>query len=263
MKSTTAFYIGEYEVTKRELMAVPAIIGTLLIIGFVISGRIDRSVQARNLKYHTAVHIVSEEDFKDRLESDNRFAFASGHLVAVNPISFESAYLSLRHRPFNMPSGTYLQTRIEREHYTRHTRTVTETVNGKSKTKTEVYYTWDTVEKKADSVKSVIFNGVELSAHKFDMRFSMQQIDFMQEGNDRWYFYAYKKEYDGIVFTELANQTISDSSPFYIQYASDIDALETHLTSTHELLIFWIIWSVLTLALVVAFVCIDNKWLEG
>ena len=244
-------------------MAVPAIIGTLLIIGFVISGRIDRSIQVRNLKYHTAVHIVSEEDFKDRLESDNRFAFASGHLVAINPISFESAYLSLRHRPFNMPSGTYLQTRIEREHYTRHTRTVTETVNGKSKTKTEVYYTWDTVEKKADSVKSVIFNGVELSAHKFDMRFSMQQIDFMQEGNDRWYFYAYKKEYDGIVFTELANQTMSDSSPFYIQYASDIDALETHLTSTHELLIFWIIWSVLTLALAVAFVCIDNKWLEG
>ena len=78
--SKVVFDFGTWDITVRELIAAPTIIGVLIILGFVIAGKIDNKVQEQNLIYNSAPHVETIEDFKDRLATDKRPIFASGHL---------------------------------------------------------------------------------------------------------------------------------------------------------------------------------------
>lgn len=51
------FDFGEFEITKREILASISIIAVLLLIGFVISGKISNYILDRNEKYNKAVKI--------------------------------------------------------------------------------------------------------------------------------------------------------------------------------------------------------------
>ena len=69
-------------------------------------------------------------------------------------------------------------------------------------------------------------------------------------------------EWDGILFTEVSDGNIKDSSPFYVHHGKDINALVEDLTSSHGVLIFWILWSILIIGATIGFFYIDNRWLE-
>ena len=146
--SRVVFDFGTWDITVRELIAAPTIIGVLIVLGFVIAGKIDNKIQEQNLIYNSAPHVETVEDFKDRLATDKRPIFSSGHLLTLNPIGFSSIYSRLRKSPNNsdLPSGNYLYVEIEREHYTKHTRTVTDS----DTLKFEKCITFTTLEKKSE-----------------------------------------------------------------------------------------------------------------
>jgi hypothetical protein len=55
------FDFGDFEITKREILASISIIAMMLLIGFVISGRISNYILDRNEKYNKAIKIESSE----------------------------------------------------------------------------------------------------------------------------------------------------------------------------------------------------------
>jgi uncharacterized protein YozE (UPF0346 family) len=260
MRSRVVFDFWTWDITVRELIAAPTIIGVFVILGFIIAGKIDDKVQSANLMYNTAPHVENAMDFKDRLANDKRHIFASGNLVAENPIDFNSVYASLRCAPplSDLPSGKYLYIEIMREHYTRHTRIRTDD-NGKRHR--EVYYSWDCKETASKWASNVVFNEVIFPTSKFNFHISSRYINCETHFDDRWTFRAIKENWDGIIFTEVANNDISDETDFYIEYES-IDELLNQLTSSHAILIFWIAWSILIVLALVGFFYIDNAWLD-
>ena len=68
------------------------------------------------------------------------------------------------------------------------------------------------------------------------------------------------KEHKGTVYTSLKDKTISDKSKFYNN--TNIEQALEKCTSSFPIMIFWIIWGMLSIAVVIGFYYIDNKWLE-
>lgn len=135
MKNQNRFDFGDFEITKREILASISIIAVLLFIGFIISGKISDHLMDKNEKYNKAVKIEDQELFEYGMRTDIGNAFVYGNLEAVDTVTYPEI------------GGKYMYVRKVEEHYTRHTRKVahTRTVNGKSHTyyTTEVYWSWD------------------------------------------------------------------------------------------------------------------------
>lgn len=85
-----------------------------------------------------------------------------------------------------------------------------------------------------------------------------EYIDTVKESSHiRYKYYGVGLNFTGTIFTELADKTIADNSPFYENMKIDetVEYLETDFA-------MWIIWMVLIGVCVYSFYYIDNKWLE-
>ena len=132
MKKWNGFDFGDFEITKREILASISIIAVLLLIGFIISGKISDHLIDKNEKYNKAVKIKEQDLFEYGMRTDIGNAFVYGDLEAVDTVTYPEI------------GGKYMYVRKVEEHYTMHTRQVahTTTVNGHSHTyyTTEVYW---------------------------------------------------------------------------------------------------------------------------
>ena len=67
-----------FEITKREILASISIIAMMLLIGFVISGRISNYILDRNEKYNKAIKIESSDLFEYGMRTNVGYAFVYG-----------------------------------------------------------------------------------------------------------------------------------------------------------------------------------------
>ena len=104
------FDFGDFEITKREILASISIIAMMLLIGFVISGRISNYILDRNEKYNKAIKIESSELFEYGMRTDVGYAFVYGDLKAVDTVSYPEI------------NGEYMYIEKIEEHYNMHTR---------------------------------------------------------------------------------------------------------------------------------------------
>lgn len=82
------FDFGDFEITKREILASISIIAMMLLIGFVISGRISNYILDRNEKYNKAIKIESSDLFEYGMRTNVGYAFVYGDLKAVDTVSY-------------------------------------------------------------------------------------------------------------------------------------------------------------------------------
>lgn len=140
------FDFGDFEITKREILASISIIAMMLLIGFVISGRISNYILDRNEKYNKAIKIESSDLFEYGMRTNVGYAFVYGDLKAVDAVSYPEI------------NGEYMYIEKIEEHYNMHTRTVTTTDSkGKTHTRTETYWSWDYQEAKNKDVRKLHF----------------------------------------------------------------------------------------------------------
>lgn len=247
------FDFGDFEITKREILASISIIAIMLLIGVLISSKISEHQMEQDEVYNKAVKIEDHEMFQYGLDTDIGDAFVYGDLKAVDTVTYKEI------------GGEYMYVSKDKEHYTRHTRQVahTTTVNGKSHTyyTTEVYYTWDTVESDSKKCKKVSFCGVEFKSNKIKLP-SSKYIDTLYETSvDRWVYYGTKTKFTGTIFAPLKDHTIPNKTKFYMDM--DINqTLDNLLSSELTIPFFWLFWFVLTAAIVFGFYYLDNDWLE-
>ena len=243
----------DIEITKREVLVSVIIIAIMLLLGIVIHGNINDKLMLEHQKYNTALQIENDPDlFAYGMRTNIGNAFVYGDLKAVDTVTYPEI------------GGEYLYVEKVKERYTRHTRTVTKTrtVNGKTQsyTTTETYWTWDRVGSEDKKCKEISFCGVVFDSDKISLP-GDKYIDTIKESSHvRYKYYGTNTEFTGTIFAELKDNTIPDNTHFYNNDTIE-DVLEG-FKSNWQLVIFWIVWILLTGACVVGFYYIDNNWLE-
>lgn len=243
---------GNFEITKREILASISIIAVMILIGVLISSKISEHHMDKNEIYNKAVKIESTDLFQYGMDTNVGNAFVYGDLKAVDTVTYPEI------------DGEYMYVEKVKEKYTMHTRTVTRTrtVNGKTQsyTTTETYWTWDRVGSEDKKCNEVTFCGITFNVNKFDIP-SSHHIDTIKESSHiRYKYYGVGTEFTGTIFTDLRNKTISNNTNFY--NAMNIEETVKHLQAGGGEIIFWIFWILLTGGCVFGFFYIDNKWLE-
>lgn len=240
------------EITKREILFSIAIICIMLVFGVMISGSISESVMEKNQEYNTALQINNDKElFEYGMRTNVGNAFVYGELKAIDTVSYDEI------------PGEYSYVKKVKERYTRHTRTVTKTrtVNGKTQTytETEVYWTWDEIDRWSKHSEKISFLDVEFDYGMIDFP-SSSYIDTIKESSRiRYVYYGTGTEFQGTLYTKLIDNTI-DGSDFYNN--TTIEETIDRLESNWQVPFFWVAWVTLTTGVVIAFYYIDNKWLE-
>lgn len=166
---------GDFEITKRELLASISIIAIMLLVGFLIGGRVSDYQMDQNEKYNKAVKIETQDLFEYGMRTNIGNAFVYGDLLAVDTVTYPEI------------GGGYIYIEKVKERYTMHTRQVshTRTVNGKTETyyTTETYWTWDRVGTEDRICNEISFLGVVFDTEKIDIPGSCY-IDTIKES--RW-----------------------------------------------------------------------------
>lgn len=246
------FDFGDFEITKREILASISIIAMMILIGVLISSRISEHQMDKNEIYNKAVKIESTDLFQYGMDTNVGNAFVYGDLEAVDTVTYPEI------------NGEYMYVEKVKEKHTKHTRQVahTRTVNGKSQTyyTTETYWTWDRVGSEDKKCNEVTFCEIKFNSNKIQLP-SSDYIDTVKESSRiRYKYYGVETKYEGTIFTDLRDNTISDGSSFY----NDMNIEETikRLEVKGLTIVFWICWIVLICLSVYGFYYIDNEWLE-
>lgn len=240
-------------VTFREAVFSVFIVGVLVFFGFLIANAIEKSVHAKLLKYRQAVQIENNpEEFAYALKTDVGNAFVEGDFKTVDPISMEHL------------DGEYLFIERDVQKYQRHTRTVHYTDSkGRSRTRTEHYWSWDTVSSHSQIANRIIFSGVEFNAETFNYCTIPRTRTVFKCGwlsNTRYVFYTIPKDFHGTVFGELYGNYIFGKPE--VMYNRDMSKTYRYYTTSHAVGIFWTFWIILIIAAVAGFYYIENSWLE-
>ena len=250
--SKNGFDFGDFEITKREILASVSIIAVMILIGVLISGKISEHQMDENEVYNKAVKIESTDLFQYGMDTNIGNAFVYGDLKAVDTVTYPEI------------SGKYMYVKKVKERYTEHTKQVahTKTVNGKSQTyyTTETYWSWDRVGSENVKCKEISFCGITFDSNKFGIP-STNYIDTIKESSHvRYKYYGTETKFTGTIFTKLKDKTISDNTYFYNN--KNIEETVDCLESEGEEISFWIFWIILIFACVFGFYYLDNKWLE-
>ena len=243
------FDFGDFEITKREILASISIIAVMLLAGVLISSKISEHQLDENEVYNKAVKIDNTDLFQYGMDTNVGNAFVYGDLVAVDTVTYPEI------------GGEYMYIEKVKEKYTKHTRTVTyKDSNGKTHTKKEIYWTWDRVDSEDKKCQEITFCGITFNSNKIDFP-STDYIDTIKESSHiRYKYYGVGTNYMGTIFTDLRDKTISDNTQFYNN--KNIEETVKYLESGGGVIIFWIFWILLTGGCVFGFYYLDNKWLE-
>ena len=246
------FDFGDFEITKREIIASISIIAVMILIGVLISEKISEHQMDKNEVYNKAVKIESTDLFQYGMDTNVGNAFVYGDLKAVDTVTYPEI------------GGEYMYVEKVKERYTKHTRQVshTKTVNGKTQTyyTTETYWTWDRVGSEDIKCKEISFCGITFKSNKFDIP-GTDYIDTIKESSHiRYKYYGTGTKFTGTIFTELKDKTISDNTNFYNNM--NIEETVEHLESGGGEIVFWILWIILIVVCIFGFYYLDNKWLE-
>lgn len=247
------FYIGDFEITVREIIASISIAAIMLLIGVLIHGKISEYQMDKNEVYNKAVKIESKDLFQYGMDTNVGNAFVYGELKAVDTVTYPEI------------GGEYMYVEKIKERYTMHTRQVahTRTVNGKTTTyyTTETYWTWDRVGSEDKKCKELSFCDVVFDSSKIDIPYE-EYIDTIKESSHvRYKYYGTGTKFAGTIFADLRDNTIPKGTSFY----NNMTIEETHKyleTGIGWLIVFWFFWIILIVGCVVGFYYLDNWWLE-
>ncbi|NFE93700.1 hypothetical protein FDB52_02920 [Clostridium botulinum] len=237
-----------FEITKREILASISIIAIMLIIGVLISGKISNYEMDKNEMYTKAIKIDKTELFQYGIDTSVGNAFIYGELRAIDSVTYSEI------------DGQYLHIEKEREEYTMHTRTVTDS---KGHSHTETYWTWDYAGREELESKEVEFCNIKFDSSKIRIPRGAY-IDTLYESSDvRYIYHGYPTESKGTMFVNLnKNNQLGDSkAEFYTD--KSIEETYDYLVKDFATSIFWVVWIVIICGCVYGFYYLDNAWLNN
>lgn len=272
------YYVGDFTITKREILFVIILVCLSLCLGFWINNIIDDHYTQKEEVYNKALKINNENDkFKYALDTSVGNIINYGKFEVVDGI--KDGWLI----------SDYLAYTKVTERYTRHSRESCSTdSNGNRHCHTEYYYTWDETDEKTIYADKIIYSGVEFYVSKFNnypwQRLSLSNSTiksnvgyikhgYIYEENNFWnsvgdlrfYYKVVPKEFYGTTFgvAKNKNYTPYNDNKISIENCSldeYISSQKSYKTMTK--VFFWIFYIVLVGFGIYGFIYLDNKWLE-
>lgn len=242
------------EVTAREVLFCFVIAAALLSIGFWISSAVQHSVNRRLLQYRQAAQIENDDTaFRLAMDTDLGNAFVEGEFRAVDTVAHEK-----------LP-GRWLYIDAEHQRYTKHTRLVTYTVSDgkgriRTRTRTETYWSWDSFKNERMHSKKVKFCHAVFPYGKFQYLRASDYKTVSTGLNLRICFTMMPTNFHAACYTRLADGTVSDRTPLFKDWT--VPQLYENFTTSHAVLVFWILWGIFVAIVLVAFVLHENDWLD-
>lgn len=241
--------INGIEIKARELIFCITILAVMIFVGLLINGAMEQSKIDKDDQYLSALKVTDKEMFEYGIDTNVGDAFAYSTLEAVDTVTYPEI------------GDKYMYIEKVEQHYTMHTRTVC-SGSGKNRTcRTEIYWTWDTVSRESKHSKKIKFYDHVFPYNKIDMPESRYLKTIHESGTIRYKYYILKTKYKGTIFTSFKNNTIEDNSKFYKNKKIN-DAVESLTSEDTSLVVFRIIWTILTIGSVIGFIAADNKWLD-
>lgn len=250
-----AIYAFGINITMREILASVTIISFMLLAGFLISDKINNSIQDKNEEYQKAVKLNTSQEFLYGLRTDVGNAFCYGELSAVDTVSYPEI------------DGEYMYISKTREEYRMHTRVVTKTRPGpngtiQTYTTTEIYYSWDTISSERLHSNELTFNDVVFPYSKFDVPSSHYITTIYKWSDVRYVYYGTDTDFNGTLYTKIYDHTVADQSRFFPVQTPD-ETLESLVSSSGAALIFfWLFWIAIIAGIIFFFHSRENAWLE-
>lgn len=241
-----------FEIKKREVLASICMIAVMLLVGVLISQNISEYRMDKNEMYNKALKIEDVDVFRYGMDTNVGSAFVYGKMEAVDTVTYPEI------------DGQYMYIEKMTERYTRHERVVTYTTgSGKTKqthTRIETYWTWDVIGIEELKCNKISFCETVFDSSKFDIP-DAEYIDTVRESvNIRNKYYGTGTKFEGTIFTDLRDGTISENTKFYEN--KNIQEAEKELERGYEELLFWIFWIMLIILGVIGFCYLDNRWLD-
>lgn len=245
------------EIKKREVLFSAIIVLVMIAVGFLISGAITEHMQREAEKYTTAVRIEDATQFTYGMKTDVGNALVYGELQAKEPVTdpaLEEEYLTIRK---------------VREEYTMHTRTVTYTdSNGKTRTKKETYWTWDYAGSWDQGSEMVMFLGCEFETERLHLpegdsiRTKDGSTYLYERTYIRYYFTGLPSPFDATIHADLREGGIGDGVEVFMNRTPE-EVVEDQLNGQKiAVIIFWVVWLLLTGRSVLGFLYLENRWLD-
>ncbi|MBQ3281575.1 MAG: hypothetical protein IJH41_04105 [Eubacterium sp.] len=251
MKRKVIYDNGQIEITARELAFSLIITLLMLAVGFLISEEISSDADEANREYEQAIKIDNDQElFEYGIHTNAGNAFVYGTLEALDPVSVPEI------------EGQYAVIEIRKERYTMHTRIVTHTDGrGHTYTTTEIYYTWDEVDRDEVTCSRIAFIDHEFEYGMIGFPDPDYNTTVKESATIRYKYYTCKTEYEGAIYTYLGDDTIKETN---LITAKDIDEAVKKKRMSPGLMvgIFWIIWIGLAAGAIFAFCAHDNEWIE-
>ena len=178
---------GEFEITFREILASISIIAVMLLIGFVISGKISQNNIDANEKYNKAIKIDNDKDmFQYGMETNVGNAFVHGKLKAVDTVTFPEI------------GGKYMYVKKVEEHYNMHTQTYTTTDSkGHTQTHTRTYWSWDYAGEESKECKEINFCNTKFSSKKIEHPSTSYIKTIKESSHVRFKYYGTGTKFNG------------------------------------------------------------------
>lgn len=241
----------DVEFTFREILVSVLIILAMIALGLFIANGIHDSATEDSEVYFKALKVDNDPDLFDyaiRTEVGDTLSY--GTFKANEPVKDK------------LIDGEYFAIRKTEEHYTMHTRTVSYKCGKSTCTRTETYWTWDSVGTETEHTKSFNYLGADFNFDKVDFSNYKYKEKVKTEPNVRYVFDVIPKEFNGTLYAKAKDKTISKTTLFYGEKIKSVmEAKETQ--ADRYTLIFWICWGFLIVVIVVIFAVLDNRYLNG
>jgi len=224
----------------------------MVALGFLLGSKISDHIAETNEKFTTAAQITDDEQFQYALATDFGNVIAYGDLIAEQPVSADDL------------DGEYaILTKIT-EQYTMHTREVTYTDSkGHTHTRTEIYWTWDEIDREKDSTETYMFMGASFPVDKFSVTAHQQGDTIYDSRLVRHYYEAVDANMVGSIHTQIKDHMIADDNEFYADTEPQTVVDRAVKNAGVLVVMFWVFWIALTCGAVYGFCALENRWLDG
>ena len=246
-------YIGEVEITPRELLFSVTIIAVLIGIGIWIVNPILRKTNEKALAVISAVEVSDSEKFGYIKRTNVGNFLAEGEMSTVNPVSIPDI------------EGQYLSIKKDKERYTMHVETYTTTDSkGRTTVHTRTYWSWDVVDSEKWEADSVLFLGEKFALDSIKYhphRTHNTTIKDPTNSNLRYVYYTHPENFNGLLRGVADNKTFTELS-FNRDGTIEAVVSKAERRTHNSPIVFWVFWWIFIIIVVGVFFALENYWLE-